>query len=330
MPYINLLITPMRQLSLILIISVLFFTGCGNSKSVKIKEVIVFHAGSLSVPLKEIAQEYEKKNPGTKILLESAGSLACARKITELKKPCDIVASSDYFVINELLIPEYASWSIRFATNEIVIAFRQESKYSAEINPVNWMEILQKKDVIYGRSDPDSDPCGYRTVFTFMLAEKYYNQPGFAEKMILKNKEYIRPKEVDLVALMESNAIDYMFQYKSVAIQHGLKFIELPKDINLSDPLRNNIYTSVSMDIAGSKPGTKMKVTGEYINYSITVLDKAPQKAEAINFLDFIISQEGMDILKVNGQEPIIPFSTEQVDKIPAQLVKKLSKTRNL
>jgi len=330
MPYINLLITPMRQLSLILIISVLFFTGCGNSKSVKIKEVIVFHAGSLSVPLKEIAQEYEKKNPGTKILLESAGSLACARKITELKKPCDIVASSDYFVINELLIPEYASWSIRFATNEIVIAFRQESKYSVEINPVNWMEILQKKDVIYGRSDPDSDPCGYRTVFTFMLAEKYYNQLGFAEKMILKNKEYIRPKEVDLVALMESNAIDYMFQYKSVAIQHGLKFIELPKDINLSDPLRNNIYTSVSMDIAGSKPGTKMKVTGEYINYSITVLDKAPQKAEAINFLDFIISQEGMDILKVNGQEPIIPFSTEQVDKIPAQLVKKLSKTRNL
>jgi len=320
----------MRQLSLILIISVLFFTGCGNSKSVKIKEVIVFHAGSLSVPLKEIAQEYEKKNPGTKILLESAGSLACARKITELKKPCDIVASSDYFVINELLIPEYASWSIRFATNEIVIAFRQESKYSVEINPVNWMEILQKKDVIYGRSDPDSDPCGYRTVFTFMLAEKYYNQLGFAEKMILKNKEYIRPKEVDLVALMESNAIDYMFQYKSVAIQHGLKFIELPKDINLSDPLRNNIYTSVSMDIAGSKPGTKMKVTGEYINYSITVLDKAPQKAEAINFLDFIISQEGMDILKVNGQEPIIPFSTEQVDKIPAQLVKKLSKTRNL
>ena len=320
----------MRQLSLILIISVLFFTGCGNSKSVKIKEVIVFHAGSLSVPLKEIAQEYEKKNPGTKILLESAGSLACARKITELKKPCDIVASSDYFIINELLIPEYASWSIRFATNEIVIAFRQESKYSVEINPVNWMEILQKKDVIYGRSDPDSDPCGYRTVFTFMLAEKYYNQLGFAEKMILKNKEYIRPKEVDLVALMESNAIDYMFQYKSVAIQHGLKFIELPKDINLSDPLRNNIYTSVSMDIAGSKPGTKMKVTGEYINYSITVLDKAPQKAEAINFLDFIISQEGMDILKVNGQEPIIPFSTEQVDKIPAQLVKKLSKTRNL
>ena len=71
-----------------------------------------------------LKNEYEKMNPGIKILLEPAGSLVCARKITELKKPCDIIASADYFVINELLIPEYAKWSIRFATNEIVIAYQ--------------------------------------------------------------------------------------------------------------------------------------------------------------------------------------------------------------
>ena len=193
------------------------------------KELIIFHAGSLSVPLKQIATEYRQRNPGTKIYLESAGSLVCARKVTELKKPCDILASSDYFVIDELLIPDYASWGIRFATNEIVIAFTEKSKYYKEITSDNWMEILQRKDVIYSRSDPDSDPCGYRTVFTFMLAEKYYRQPGLYEKMKSKNKEYIRPKEVDLVALMESNVIDYMFQYKSVAIQHDLKYIELAK-----------------------------------------------------------------------------------------------------
>ena len=121
------------------------------------KELIIFHAGSLSVPLKQIAQEYEKRNPATRIFLESAGSLVCARKVTELKKPCDILASSDYYVIYELLIPEYASWSIRFATNEIVIAYLGKSKFSNEINADNWMEILQRKDVIYSRSDPDSD-----------------------------------------------------------------------------------------------------------------------------------------------------------------------------
>jgi molybdate/tungstate transport system substrate-binding protein len=288
------------------------------------KDLIIFHAGSLSVPIKQVAVEYEKRNPGTKIYLESAGSLVCARKVTELKKPCDIIASSDYFVINELLIPDYASWSIRFATNEIVIAYLEKSKYSKEINSDNWMDILQRKDVIYSRSDPDSDPCGYRTLFTFVLAEKYYKKPGLAEIMSSKDKDYIRPKEVDLVALLESNAIDYMFQYKSVAIQHGLNYIELPKEINLSDPSKNDIYSSVSTEVAGNKPGIKMKVTGDYINYSITVLDNAPQKEEAVNFLEFLLGQEGMKIFKSNGQEPIIPFSTEQSDKLPLQLRKYL------
>jgi molybdate/tungstate transport system substrate-binding protein len=248
--------------------------------------------------------------------------------VTELKKPCDILASADYFVINELLIPDYASWSIRFATNEIVIAYQEKSKYSGEITKNNWFDILQRGDVIYSRSDPDADPCGYRTLFTFMLAEKYYNKTGLSDKFVSKNKDYIRPKEVDLVALMESNAIDYMFQYKSVAIQHGLKYLELPKEINLSDPSMNDIYSSVNTDVAGSKPGTKMNVTGEYINYSVTVLDNAPQKKEAIKFVDFMLSQDGQEIFKSNGQEPLVPLKAEPVMKLPSELLKYFMKAK--
>lgn len=314
----------MKRFLLYTFFAAIVLTGCFNKNSGKPKKIIIFHAGSLSVPLKLIAQEYEKQHPEIKILLESAGSLVCARKITELKKPCDIIASSDYFVINELLIPEYASWSIRFATNEIVIAGSEKSKYIKELNSDNWTEILQRDDVIYARSDPDSDPCGYRTVFTFMLAEKYYGKPGLTEKMVSKNKDYLRPKEVDLVALLESNVIDYMFQYKSVAIQHRFKYIELPSEINLSDPSRKDIYKSVSMDVAGSKPGTKIKVAGDYINYSISVLDNAPQKDSAIDFLEFLLSPEGMNIFKNCGQEPNVPFSTGQPDKLPSKLQKHL------
>ena len=157
---------------------------------------------ALSVPFKQLKEIYEKRNPGIKILMEPAGSLVCARKITELKKPCDIMASADYFVINELLIPEYANWSIRFATNEIVIAYNDKAKYALEINSSNWIDILLRDDVLFSRSDPDTDPCGYRTVLTMKLAEKYYNKPGMTDKLVSKNKEYIRPKEVDLIALI--------------------------------------------------------------------------------------------------------------------------------
>jgi molybdate/tungstate transport system substrate-binding protein len=303
-----------------MLLAIFIIPSDSKSQSPADKELIIFHAGSLSVPLKKIAQEYEKRNPGTRIFLESCGSLDCARKVIELKKPCDIVASSDYYVINKLLIPDFASWNIRFATNEIVIAYTDKSKYSNEIKPDNWMDILQRKDVIFSRADPDSDPCGYRTIFTFMLAEKFYNRPGLTEKMSAKNKDYIRPKEVDLVALMESNAIDYMFQYKSVAIQHGLKYLELPKAINLSDPSKTEIYSSVSTEVAGNKPGAKMKVTGDLINYSITILDNAPQREGAIKFMEFLLSPEGLDIFRKSGQEPISPPVAEPFGVLPASL----------
>jgi molybdate/tungstate transport system substrate-binding protein len=310
----------MKYFSLLFILSFLLLTGCGNSRSSKTKEIIVFHAGSLSVPFNQLKEAYEKMHPDIKILLEPAGSIMCARKVTELKKPCDILASADYFVINELLIPEYTSWSVRFATNEIVIAYSEKSRYSGEINADNWTDILLRDDVIYSRSDPDADPCGYRAVFTIMLEEKLYGKHGLTEKMLAKNKDFIRPKEVDLVALIESNAADYMFQYKSVAIQHGLKYVELPDDINLSDPGKSEIYKSVSIDVTGKEPGKKMKVTGDYINYSMTVIDSAPAKEEATDFLCFIIGEEGLEILRKNGQEPIIPVTTDQPDKLPSKL----------
>ena len=314
----------MKQILFFMILSFFLLTGCGNSYSGKQKEIMVFHAGSLSVPFKQLKDEFEKMNPDVKILLEPAGSLVCARKITELKKPCDIIASADYFVITELLIPEYTKWSIRFATNEIVIAFHDKSRYSTEINRDNWIDILQRDDVIYSRSDPDSDPGGYRTVFTLMLAEKYYNKEGLTEKMVSKNKDFIRPKEVDLIALIESNAIDYMFQYKSVAIQHGLNYIELPDEINLSDPSKAEIYKTVFIDVTGSKPGTKIRINGEYINYSMSVLENAPQKDAAIDFMCYILGEEGMEIFRKNGQNTIIPFSTEQPDKLPSKLLQYL------
>jgi molybdate/tungstate transport system substrate-binding protein len=179
----------MRGALLVSLAVLLFCFSCTGKSRTTQKELIIFHAGSLSVPLKQIVQEYEKRNPGTKVFLESAGSLVCARKITELKKPCDIIASSDYFVINELLIPDYASWSIRFATNEIVIAGLEKSKYINELNSENWMDILQRDDVIYARSDPDSDPCGYFNAGREILQQtRACSQNGFQKQGVYPAK----------------------------------------------------------------------------------------------------------------------------------------------
>jgi molybdate/tungstate transport system substrate-binding protein len=177
--------------------------SCNNTGKEKL---IIFHAGSLSVPFKEIAEEFQKENPNVIIEMEAAGSRNSARKISDLNKHCDIMASADYTVIESILMPNFTNWYINFVTNEMTIVYNKKSRYGNIINNKNWFEIIQKEDVAYGRSDPDSDPCGYRTEICLKLAEIYYHKTGLAEAVLKKDNKYIRPKETDLLALLESNA----------------------------------------------------------------------------------------------------------------------------
>jgi molybdate/tungstate transport system substrate-binding protein len=79
--------------------------------------VIVFHAGSLTVPFAQIEKDFEALHPDIDIQREAGGSTKMARMISELHKPADIMASADDKVIEKTLMPHYAAWNIRFATN---------------------------------------------------------------------------------------------------------------------------------------------------------------------------------------------------------------------
>ena len=284
-------------------------------------DLVIFHAGSLSVPMKEVAAEFHKLYPDVKILLESAGSVASARKITDLNRPCDIMASADYAVIDNMLIPKYADWNIKFVSNELSIVYHDKSRYADKINSKNWLDILMKQDVAYGRADPNADPCGYRSVLTLQLAEKYYRKPGIAKMIMDKDQNYIRPKEVDLLALLESNSIDYLFLYKSVAIQHQLKYVVLPDDINLKNPAYTQNYATVSTEINGKEPGKKDVIRGEPMIYGVTMLRDAPNKAAALAFLQFLLAKDkGMKIMEKNGQPSVIPQKNTNYTKLPDNL----------
>lgn len=284
-------------------------------------DLIIFHAGSLSVPFKEVISEFNKLYPNVKVLPESAGSVASARKITDLGRPCDIMASADYAVIDKMLIPNYADWNIRFVTNELSIVYTDKSRYSATINSKNWIDLLLKNDVAFGRADPNADPCGYRTVMALQLAEKYYRKPGLAAKFQAKDVNLIRPKEVDLVALLESGALDYIFLYRSVAVQHQLKYLKLPDEINLKNPVFAKLYATSRVEINGKEPGSKELMTGEPMIYGVTILRNAPNKAAALAFIKFLLNkQQGIKIMEKNGQPSVIPMPCKGFDKLPKEL----------
>ena len=290
-------------------------------------DLIIFHAGSLSVPFKEISEKFNQEYPKVRILCESAGSRTCARKISELERLCDVIASADYTVIDELLIPEHADWNLKFASNEMTIVYSNTSRRAKEINKDNWYEIMMDESVVFGRSDPNTDPCGYRAVFTIKLAEEFYRQPGLAQKLLSKDLNFIRPKEVDLLALLETNDIDYIFLYRSVAQQHGLKVVLLPDEINLKMPELSDFYKKASIKVTGKKPGTFITKTGMPMVYSVTIPRNAPNPKAALEFVKFLCNKDGgLGIMERNGQPSMVPSSTNTYNKLPEILKKYATK----
>lgn len=287
--------------------------------------IIIFHAGSLTVPFAEMEKRFEADHPDMDVLREAGGSTKMARMISELGKPADIMASADYMVINKSLIPEHADWNIRFATNQLVLCYTEQSQYADKVNADNWYEILAKEGVVWGHSDPNLDPCGYRSLMVLQLAETHYKQPGLYDKLIANRpKENIRPKSVELVSLLKTGNMDYAWEYLSVAVQHDLQYIQLPAKINLGDYHHDDFYKTAKVKVTGKKPGEWMTRTGKSCTYGVTQVKEAPNPKGAVLFLQYLLDPEGgLRILKQMGQPPFVPARISDADakaKLPEPL----------
>lgn len=275
-------------------------------------KVVIFHAGSLSVPFAAMEKAFEAKYPKVDVQREAGGSTKMARLISEVGKPADIMASADYVVIDKNLIPKFASWNVRFATNQMVLCYTDKSKFADRINADNWYDILSTPGVVWGHSDPNLDPCGYRSIMVLQLAEKFYKKPGLAEQLIANRPEKnIRPKSVELISLLQAGHMDYAWEYLSVAVQHGLKYVTLDNHLNLSDYKLTPFYKSARVKVTGKKPGTFIERVGKSITYGITMIDQSANREATEAFLAYMFDpQGGLKVLKDMGQPPFEPVRT--------------------
>ncbi|MFP3912960.1 MAG: tungstate ABC transporter substrate-binding protein WtpA [Desulfobacteraceae bacterium] len=272
-------------------------------------KLTLFHAGSLSVPFAAMEKVFEAEYPGMDVRREPSGSSKAARKVTELKKPCDVMASADYRIIDNLLIPQYADWNIRFAANQLVLCYTDKSRHAREIDARNWYKILQKKGVVWGHADPNVDPCGYRSLMVLQLAEAYYQRPGLYDRLIANRpKANIRPKSVELVSLLQTGNMDYAWEYRSVAVQHDLRYVTLPDQINLGNYEYDTFYARAVVRVTGKKPGAFMDIRGKSCTYGVTLIKAAPNREAAVAFLTYLLDPEGgLKVLKDKGQPPFVP-----------------------
>ncbi len=268
--------------------------GCADTKK---KTIVVFHAGSLSPLFKEYKAKFEKHHDFT-MLLEASGSVDAARKVVDLKKRCDVIALADAELFDSLL-QKYCDFWIGFAGNEMVLAYSPKSAHAAVLAE-NWIDAMKNYPVTCTRSDPLRDPCGYRTLLVWKLASMLYKNPLIESLCAQRSPaDYMRPKEIDAIALVEAGACDAAWIYRSLAVQRNLPFIAFDDRINLSTPKHNTYYKKACVTL---KDYTRTYTfCGDAIVYGISIPQNAENTEGAVEFIRALLSTEGRKLLQKHG-----------------------------
>jgi molybdate/tungstate transport system substrate-binding protein len=279
----------------------------------------IFAAGTLAVPFKEVSALFEKQNPNVTVHAQFGGSVMMAKKITDLHQDADLLAVADYNVIPKYMFgqPPLAAWYAGFARNAITFVYTDKSKYAGEINAQNWYKVLARKGVEIGRSNPDTDPSGYQTVQMLSLAEKFYGDAGL-EQRVLANAPLgnMRDTEISLISALQLGQIDYLAIYRSDALQHHLKFIDLPAKIDLSDPAQTAYY---QQGIVHTKNGD---LAGKPIVYAVTMVNGSTNAGMAEKYVALLLGPQGQAVMKNNGFGEFNPAFAVHVEAMPAGLKK--------
>jgi molybdate/tungstate transport system substrate-binding protein len=291
----------------------------GNTERREPSVLVVYTAGSLSRPMRAALDTFAARENVT-YQLESAGSLETARKLTELKKIPDVIALADEEVFPKLLVPSHTRWYARFARNRLVLAYTSRSRHADRITADSWWRVVQERGVETGRSNPDLDPAGYRTLMVFQLAERHYAKPGLAAALeAAASRRNMRPKEIELVALLEAGELDYAWFYESMARAAGLPYVTLPSAIDLSTTADSASYARALVRVQGATPGETIELRGAPIRYAFSIPIDAPHPALAARFAAFLAGADGRRALE-GAYLPTLPAIELVGTDVPPQL----------
>lgn len=201
--------------------------------------------------------------------LDAHGSAAIARMIASSQRDPDLVSLADVALFSSLLD---TNWYAEFATNAIVLAYDPATPGGRAIEAAGasgWYRPLLTGDVRLGRTDPDLDPLGYRTLFALELATEHYETEANLRQAI-PSREQIYP-ETQLVSRFETGAIDAAVTYRNMAVERGYEYVDLPVAIDLSDPAQSDRYAHTTHELPD---GTVVR--GGPISYGSTVRNRSP------------------------------------------------------
>lgn len=286
----------------------------------------VVPAGSLLLPMEEVEAGFEASHPGVDVQIEGHGSIQCVRQVTDLHRAIDVVVVADEALIPDMMYRpveegegNYTDSYTPFATNQVVVAYTNHSLYADEITSENWYEVLARPDVVVGISNPMLDAAGYRSLMVTTLAEDYYendtlydtilgghlrpapevSQDGAATVITLPEvlkaegeKVRVRDGSIYLLSLLDAGGVDYAFEYLSVAEGHGLNYVTLPPEIDLSSAAYADDYKKAVVKLGFQRFGSiGSERVGNPVVYAATVPNTAPHPDLAREFMDYMVAE---------------------------------------
>lgn len=289
------------------------------------KVINVNFAAGLSNSVNQGIDEFRQIHPQAKFLRQSGGTLFLIKKIREFNQKTDLIFTADTLAIKKLT-SEYANWYIQFGRDRIVLAYADKSKYSKEINNKNWFRILARKDVRYGYADLDLSALGYRTFLTWQLADMYYktkinNQSIYDFLKGSTSLENILPDAQEVLNLLESGSLDYAFVYESGAQARNLKYVQLPKEIDLGSPEFTELYKKATVEVSFKNKTEKEIIHGMPITFGVTILQNASNPKGALEFIKFFLGPQGQTILRFNHQIITTPLLAYNIENVPKELL---------
>ena len=311
------------------------------------QKLTVYHAGSLSAAFKPLFAAFTC-HTGVQITDVSGGAVGVARQCIAAARVCDLYASADYSDIDLFLKPKgYADFTIAFARGRMVLAYSARDVAAKNLaiadpgsdafNPpgsipkasADWYKILTSPGVAIGGALPFMDPGAYRSYLVFQLAQKYYKQPLLYDKLmshvVVPGPNV--PHSVSLLGKLYDFQLTYEHNARTTARKDpDYRYVDLPAEIDLSDPAMNAYYAKNAVIVLPGLelPGSVQIVPVHAVSvaWGITILREAPDRDNAVKFLEMLFGPAGAAALNENGPAPISPaqVSPEDFPKIPAAL----------
>ncbi len=301
-------------------------TGLSAQNSTQSKPggtVRVLYAGSLGAVLeKSVGPEFEKAS-GFTYQGEGQGSLGAAKMIFDGLRSPDVFISADAAVNDKVLMTpakKLTDWYVTFASSAMVLGYNPNSKFKSlfeqvQAGKVPWYEALKTPGLKLGRTDPNLDPKGYRTIFLFHLAEGYYHRNDLTSLLgDPANPAQIFP-EPELLIRMESGQLDAGFFYRHEVVAHKMPFIELPNQINQSDPALASLYREQKFTT-----NKGVTITASPIVFTVTIPHTVKNASGAEAFIRFLIAGKGRGLIEQYGLRLSAILISGDKSKVPSDI----------